>query len=351
VAWPCAALVCALVLALPASAVANGTIGFRNTTFQAPEIDGKVTVVIDREPGVGTASVQLSTVDGTATAPGDYTADTELLTWGVGESTKTLELKVADDGVREPNETFTLKLTNPDDTTVLAGNKTATVLVVDSPGKASFDRADYRATEGSTATVTVLRSVGSSGRLSVGYATAPGTATAADFTPATGSLTWEDGDTSPRTIEVPIKQDTAIEAPETINLGLTPDSPLAGGPLAPPSFSSRATAVLTIDDDDTAAIARLRGSDLFRLPSASKCVRKGRTLTLVPRNRKDVLLVRVEVKVDGKRVRRVTSPKSIARKVVLRRLPASGRFAIQADALTSTGRAISISRVYKTCKR
>ena len=39
----------ALMLALPACALASGTVGFRSTTFQAPEIEGKVTITIDRD--------------------------------------------------------------------------------------------------------------------------------------------------------------------------------------------------------------------------------------------------------------------------------------------------------------
>lgn len=340
----------ACVLALPACAQASGTVGFRSTTFQAPEIEGKVTVTIDRDSNVGTASVTISSLDGTAKAPADYPAVLDLLQWGSGETTKTLEIPVVDDGAREPNETFTLKLSNPDDTTFLSANAIATVLIVDSPGKASFDRGDYRVSEGKTAEVTVLRSQGSSGPLTVGWSAGAGTAGATDFTPANGTLTWGDGDVTARKLEIPIKQDTAIESPETINLTLTPDTSLSG-PLVSPSFSDRATAVLTIDDDDTPQVNRLKGADLFSLPSAKKCVKAGRGLTLKPRKRHDVVITQVVVKVAGKRVRVASTPKTIAKKVVLRRLPASGSFAIQADALTSTGRTISLARTYRACKR
>ena len=36
---------------------------------------------------------------------------------------------------------------------------------------------------------------------------------------------------------------------------------------------------------------------------------------------------------------------------MLRKLPASGSFTVQADALTSTGRTISLARTYRACKR
>jgi hypothetical protein len=340
----------AFLLALPACALASGTVGFRATTYQAPEIEGKTTVTIDREGSVDTASVTISSLDGSAKAPADYPAVLDLLNFGPGETTKTVEIPVVDDGARESNETFTLKLSNPDDTTFLSANAIATVVIIDSPGKVSFDRGDYRVTEGKTAEVTVLRSQGSSGRLTVGWSAGAGTAGASDFTPANGTLTWEDGDVTARKLTIPIKQDTAIESPETINLTLTPDTSLSG-PLVSPSFSDRANAVLTVDDDDTPEINRLKGGDLFSLTSAKKCVRHGRGLTLKPRTRHDVVITRVIVRVAGKRVRVASTPKSIARKVVLRRLPASGSFAVSADALTSTGRTIRLARTYRACKR
>ena len=77
----------------------------------------------------------LSSLDGSAKAPADYPAVLDLMQWGSGETTKTVEIPIVDDGVREPNETFTLKLSNPDDTTFLSANAIATVLIVDSPGK------------------------------------------------------------------------------------------------------------------------------------------------------------------------------------------------------------------------
>src|ERR1017187_3594423 len=55
------------------------------------------------------------------------------------------------------------------------------------------------------ALITVNRIGGPSGTATVGYTTVSGTATAgADYSPTSGWLIWSDGDTSPKTIDVPV---------------------------------------------------------------------------------------------------------------------------------------------------
>jgi hypothetical protein len=77
-----------------------------------------------------------------------------------------------------------------------------------------------------TVTITLNRTNGSSGAVTVDFSTTAGTATAgADFTAVTGSVTWADGDTTPKTITIPITVDTTAEAPETFTLNLSSTTP------------------------------------------------------------------------------------------------------------------------------
>jgi bacillolysin len=104
------------------------------------------------------------------------------------------------------------------------------------PGVIEFASATYNVKEGSIVTITVLRSGGTSGPLSVTYTTANLTATAgSDYTPTTGTLTWADGDDEPKTFLVRASADGKTEGTETLRLTLT--GPRLGTP---------ATSTLTI---------------------------------------------------------------------------------------------------------
>lgn len=89
------------------------------------------------------------------------------------------------------------------------------------PGTVQFGSEVVPGIEGSSATLSVTRTGGSSGALSVGYSTVAGTAGTSDFTPTSGVLTWDDGDAAAKTIMVPITADGVAEGPESfvVNLG------------------------------------------------------------------------------------------------------------------------------------
>jgi hypothetical protein len=71
------------------------------------------------------------------------------------------------------------------------------------------------------ATITVKRNGGSTGALSVNYATSDGTATAGqDYTATSGTLNFADSETS-KTISVPLLEDSLLEGVESVNLTLS----------------------------------------------------------------------------------------------------------------------------------
>ncbi len=84
-------------------------------------------------------TVQYATASGTATSGTDFTAVSNTLTFEANETTKTVTVPTTDDSVDEPNETFTLTLSNP--TNAALGDATATGTIHDndtSPLTASF---------------------------------------------------------------------------------------------------------------------------------------------------------------------------------------------------------------------
>jgi uncharacterized repeat protein (TIGR02543 family) len=124
---------------------------------------------------------------------------------------------------------------------------TAHFAPVGQPGTLQCVQSSWSVNEnGTAATITVTRAGGSAGVVSVNYATSNGTAAAgSDYTATSGTLSWADGDMSPKTFSVPILNDTVSEGTETIDLTLS--NPTGGASLGSPS-----TATLSILDDDQA---------------------------------------------------------------------------------------------------
>jgi|GEM_PF-1628498 len=128
-------------------------------------------------------------------------------------------------------------------------------------GTLQFAQASYPVNENAgTVTLSVTRTGGSSGAVSVQYATANGTAVApGDYTASSGPLNWANGDTSPKPITVPIVNDSTAESSESFTVTLS--NPTGGATL-----SSPATATVTIADDDLpptiipVAVSRQQGS-------------------------------------------------------------------------------------------
>ncbi|MBX7187700.1 MAG: hypothetical protein K1Y01_21340 [Vicinamibacteria bacterium] len=64
-------------------------------------------------PAPGAVTVDYATADGTATAPGDYTAATGTVSFALGEQTKTVTVQVVGEALQEPYENFFVNLSNP----------------------------------------------------------------------------------------------------------------------------------------------------------------------------------------------------------------------------------------------
>lgn len=124
-------------------------------------------------------------------------------------------------------------------------------------GSVQFQAATFNINESvGTATITATRINGSSGAISVNYTTADGTALAStDYTAVSGTLSWADGDSAPKTFTVPIVDDAAIEPNETVRLSLT--SPFSGGILSAPR---NATLIIGNDDFTSSSVRFSAGS-------------------------------------------------------------------------------------------
>ena len=127
----------------------------------------------------------------------------------------------------------------------ILGVPAATPTPVAGAGSLQFSAPAFSGNEGcAPATITVTRTNGSTGAVTVDFASNDGTATQArDYELASGTLAFGDGETS-KTLDVLITKDAYTEGNETVNLAL---SNATGGA----ALGAQTTATLTIIDDAT----------------------------------------------------------------------------------------------------
>ena len=233
-----------------------GSVSIAQQAYSVSEADGNLVISVSRSGGSsGAVSVSYATANGTATAGQDYTSTSGILNWADGESNaKIITIPLLNDTVFENNETFTLALSNPTGGLSLGSISSATVTVTSDdaqplPGLVALAQQSYTVSEtGGSLMVSVSRSGGSSGAVSVSYATANGTATAGqDYTATTGTLNWADGETGAKTFNIPLLNDALVESNETFTITLS--NPTGGLGLGSP-----ATATVTLTSEDQPAV-------------------------------------------------------------------------------------------------
>ena len=227
---------------------------FSSPTFNVNEDGTSINITVQRVGDTSqAASVNFATSNGSATAGQDYSATSGTLSFAAGQATKVFPVSVTDDPDFEGNETVNLTLSNPSAGGQLNAPSTAVLTVVDNdqsqnplPGTLAFTANTYSVNENAgQATVTVSRTGGSTGAVSVQYSIANGGSATAndDYTPVSGTLTWTNGDASAKTFNVPIADDSLDEPVETFDFVLT--NPTGGASLGNPD-----TTQLNIVDND-----------------------------------------------------------------------------------------------------
>ena len=225
------------------------------STASVNENDGTVEVTVTRSGGSdGEVSVTFNTADDTAIAGSDYTAQSgQTLTFADGVTSQTISIPILDDMVQESDEDFTISLSSPTGGATL-GNSLSTVTIVDddNPGELNIAATAQVNEDAGTVTVTVSRVGGSTGAVSVDFATSDNTAVAgSDYTSNSGTLNFDDGETS-KDIVVTILDDQIEEATETFNITLSN----VGGD----ATLGNASSVVTINDDDSAGTLAIQST-------------------------------------------------------------------------------------------
>jgi len=227
-----------------------------------------------------TVTANYATANGTATAPSDYTAiASTLLTFNPGDTSKTVAVTINGDVSFEPDETFTVNLSNPVNATISKSSGTGTIQNDDVLGGFfSFSSATYSVSEATgLVTVTVVRTNDVTQAANVDYATddtgastncaALNTLLASqrcDYISVFGTLRFAANETQ-KTIDIPINLDGYTEGPETFTVKLSNST--GGAVLINPS-----SATVTITDsasptpnaiDDTTDFVRQQYRDFL----------------------------------------------------------------------------------------
>ena len=194
-------------------------------------------------------TVEITTADGTATAPGDYTTTTMQLTWTDGESgPKSITVPVIEDDQAEGDETFQVALSAVTTaTTEAVGTNPATVTITDLPGVRIVAQDYVSDDESSAITVMVERFGDASQFAQVEIATQAdgGTATEGEDYPAlTRTASWAAGESGTREVSFLVTDDNIVEGDETFVVALQNPQNI--------EIREPSTATLTITDDDTA---------------------------------------------------------------------------------------------------
>ena len=244
---------------------AASLIAFDQRVFTVFEDVGEAVISVERaKGGEGELTVLYSTSDGTAGEGEDYLAASGELVWADGDdSRRTFTVTILEDDEFEVRETVHLSLEIVDGEAQLHPGKGAAILQIidasqdnpgqrddESPGTLEFARDVFQALEGDgSARITVVRHRGSAGAVTVVAATADDVAVAGeDYETTETILSWEDGQSGPRSFEVPILQDELEEGNETVMLLLS--DPTGGAEI---DDGDGVADLLIVDDDGSTA--------------------------------------------------------------------------------------------------
>ncbi len=241
-----------------------GILQFTQSDYPVNDKSDNVTLTVSRTHGThGQVAVSYTTQDGDAKADSDYVATSGILNWGDGEAdNKNITVPIQADSEAEPEETFTVNLTNPSGKASLGALPTAMVKILDSmgtpvtpeppsPGTLQFVADNYqRAENEGNLTISISRTGGDKGVVEVTYTTYTAdddTANYQDYIATQGTFRWLDGDSDNKSFKISLYDDGLVEGNETLSLKL--EQPTGGAKLG-----TNNEVKLTILDNDATTI-------------------------------------------------------------------------------------------------
>jgi hypothetical protein len=232
----------------------TGRFRFTAATASVNEGAGSVTLTVERILStIHTESVSFATANGTATAPGDYTAVSGPLQFNPGEATKTITVPIVNDGTDENPETFTVTLSNPTNGATLGGLFSVTVTIEDNDNPPTLSLSNCSVTEGNTGSTNCrfVATLSARSGKAVTFATSAangitnGAVAPGDYTAHTNVTRTIPVNTLSIDIDVPVIGDTQDEADENFRL--------TAGNLVDATAGTLSATGTILDDDAPAA--------------------------------------------------------------------------------------------------
>lgn len=212
-----------------------GTVFFDPPAILAAET-GNASLTVKRTGGsAGGVVVGFRTVDGTAQAGVDYTARNSSVTFAANQAMQTLTVAILPNQMVDGNRAFTAELTSISSGGSIGAPSAVTVTIRDDDvgGVVKIAGPVTPVTEGGPATLTISRSGGLGGGVTVEWATVDITAReGSDYASGSGTVTFAPNETS-RSITVQTLTDSAVEGDEAFRVilrnpvGLTLGTPSA----------------------------------------------------------------------------------------------------------------------------
>lgn len=196
-------------------------------------------------------TLDFQTQDDTAISNLDYVSMSGTVSFGPGETNKTLHIPILRDGVPEPSESFQILFNNLHGFAVELRSRGSSIslpiTIVDNDSPLAVSGPTNIGEDAGFATIEVRRNDDGTNTVTVDYATGVGTATpGVDFTPVQGTLTFAPGETA-KSFTIPILNDGLVEGNETIPIEF---SRATGGAAFDLEGHTESEWILTVNDND-----------------------------------------------------------------------------------------------------
>jgi Ca2+-binding RTX toxin-like protein len=238
------------IAVLEEASFSPGILSFDKATYIFDE-NSFARIIVNRAGGSdGEVSATITYSGGTAISPDDFNNASIAVNFAAGETSKIVTIPIVNDSQFEADETVNLNLSNQTGGATLGSQTTAVLTIIndDLPqrGITSLNNSNYTVNENGTAYITLTRTNGSDGEVSVTLTPSNGSAIAPyDYIKSPITVIFANGKTSQK-FGIPLVNDIANESDETIYLTLS--NPTGGATLG-----TEINAVITIVDDDFAS--------------------------------------------------------------------------------------------------